>query len=89
MDDKKLEALLARQIIEPPSAGLADRIIAAIYPRPVAEPISATLRRIFAEFLPRPAYALAAALLLGAVLGFGFTPDASYAQDSYYEDGGF
>ncbi len=87
MDDRKLETLLQRRAVEDASAGLEARIIAHAYPRPVNEPLVFTLKRIFAEFIPQPAYALAAMLLLGAVLGFGFNPDTSYAQESYIEEG--
>ncbi len=73
MSDEKLERLLRSRRVEPPSADLAERIIlkAQAIPQNQALPFGQSLVRLFAEFhLPKPAYVLAAALLIGLALGF-------------------
>ncbi len=71
--DEKLERLLRSRRMESPSPDLAQRII--LQARQVPQQESATigqwLRGLFKEFhLPKPAYVLAAVLLVGTVVGF-------------------
>jgi hypothetical protein len=73
MRDEKLEEMLRTRRIAPPSADLAQRIIlkAQATPQIQALPLGQSIRRLFAEFhLPKPAYVLAATLVLGFFLGF-------------------
>ena len=73
MRDEKLEEMLRSRPLEPAGPDLAERIIlkARTVPQNQALPLGQSVRRLFAEFhLPRPAYVLAATLLLGLLLGF-------------------
>ena len=73
MRDEKLEEMLRARRVAPPSADLVDRIIlkAQATPQSQALPLGQSIRRLFAEFhLPKPAYVLAATLVLGFFLGF-------------------
>ncbi len=92
-DDKYLEALLSKRHIEPASPGFAERIIASARPlrRGEAVSIGAWLREALAEFmLPKPAFALAATLMLGMVIGFSVPASHSEHEDAmnYLKDDG-
>ena len=70
--DEKLELLLRSRRIESSSPDLAQRIILQARQTPQLEPMTFAqwLSRVFKEFhLPKPAYVLAGALLLGTVVG--------------------
>lgn len=72
--DKRFNAWLESRSFEEPSPDLAARIVAAARAIERKPPflIMEWLRRTFIEFhLPRPAYAMAAVLLLGFAAGFG------------------
>ena len=97
MRDEKLDEMLRTRRVAPPSADLAERIIlkAQATPQNQALPLGQSIRRLFAEFhLPKPAYVLAATLVLGLFLGFnnpfetapaeGINPPA--AQSFLYAD---
>ena len=63
--------------VEPASPDLAQRIILKAQSLPQNQTLSLWqwLRQLFAEFhLPKPAYVLASALVLGMIVGFS-TPD--------------
>jgi hypothetical protein len=71
-DDQKLDAMLRSRGLEPPGPDLAERIIlrAQSIPQNRTLALAQWLGRLFAEFhLPRPAYVLACALVLGFLLG--------------------
>jgi hypothetical protein len=70
--DEKLEAMLQARRIESASADLAQRIIlkAEALPQIQTTTLGQWIQRLFAEFhLPKPAYVLAATLVLGFVVG--------------------
>ena len=85
--DEKLDNLLRSRRIEPASADLAQRIIlkAQQLPQTKTMPLWQSVRELFGEFhLPKPAYVLASALLLGVVIGFSAPQDTNLTAD----DGG-
>jgi hypothetical protein len=70
--DRKLEAMLRSRRIESASPDLAQRIIlkAEALPQIQTSTLGQWIKRLFAEFhLPKPAYVLAATLVLGFVVG--------------------
>jgi hypothetical protein len=70
--DEKLDHLLRSRRIEPASPDLAQRIIwrAQQLPQKKSAPLTQWVRNLFGEFhLPKPAYVLASALVLGVVIG--------------------
>ncbi len=76
--DDKLDALLGSRRIEPARQDLAARIILQAQSLPQIQNISfwQSVRQLFAEFrLPKPAYVLATALILGMLLGFHLEPE--------------
>ena len=85
--DEKLETLLRSRRIEPASSDLAQRIIlkAQQTPQIKTPPFWQSVRDLFGEFhLPKPAYVLASALLLGVVIGFSAPQETNLGAD----DGG-
>ena len=84
-EEEKLDALLRNRTVKPASPDLATRIILQANQLPQKENLSfwQSLRGIFAEFsLPKPAYVLSAALLIGMAAGFGTMPNTTAVQDS-------
>jgi hypothetical protein len=82
--DKKLDNLLRSRRIEPASPDLAQRIIlrARTLPQNTTLPFWQWVSKLFAEFhLPKPAYVLAGALILGMVIGFNAPQDTQDADD--------
>jgi hypothetical protein len=70
--DEKLEAMLRSRRVESASPDLAQRIIlkAEATPQVETSTVGQWIKRLFAEFhLPKPAYVLAATLVLGFVVG--------------------
>lgn len=84
--DKKLDTMLRSRRIEAPGPDLAARIIlrAQTMPQNRAISLARRLRELCTEFhLPRPAYVLAGALILGLVLGFNTpVPIATKGSDA-------
>jgi hypothetical protein len=81
--DENLERLLRSRRIESPSPDLAQRIIFQAQRIPQLEPITFAewLGVIFKEFhLPKPVYVLAAALLVGTLVGLS-TPIGTPASN--------
>jgi hypothetical protein len=81
--DEKLEAMLRSRRIEPASPDLAQRIIMKARQIPRDQPITfgQWLTGLFGEFhLPKPAYVLAATLLIGFIIGFN-TPVETTVDD--------
>jgi hypothetical protein len=89
--------MLRSRWVEPPSPDLAEKIIlrAQSIPQSRAFTLAQWLGRLFAEFhLPRPAYVLASALVLGFVVGIsapsdtttGDQPDTPSVQGFLYAD---
>src|SRR5262245_60887320 len=81
--DEKLDAMLRARRVEPASPDLAQRIIlkAQSLPQNQTLPFQQWLRQLFAEFhLPKPAYVVASALVLGIVVGLS-TPDRTASKD--------
>jgi hypothetical protein len=77
--DQKIDQLLRARRVEPASPDLAQRIIlkARALPQTPSMSLWDSMRQLFAEFhLPKPAYVLASALVLGMVIGFS-TPQTS------------
>ncbi len=73
LHDKKLEAMLKARRMEPPSSDLAHRIILKSQRIPQRATVSPWqwLQELFSEFhLAKPAYVLAAILILGFIIGF-------------------
>ena len=90
--DPALQALLQRRRFEPASAHLAERIIAAAHRRPQIPSLRAWLSDLLALALqPKSAFALAAVLVIGFVIG-GALPSAPGDEDnslqSYFESEG-
>jgi len=82
--DDKLETLLRNRRTEAASPDLAERII--LMARGVPQEKSVTfwqaMRELCAEFhLPRPAYMLATALIIGIVLGLSVPQDPTTGGD--------
>jgi hypothetical protein len=74
--------LRARQV-EPARADLAQRIIlkAQSLPQNQTMPVWQWIKQLFAEFhLPKPAYVVVSALVLGIIVGFS-TPDRTASKD--------
>jgi len=83
--DEKLETMLRSRRIEPVSHDLTSRIILKAQSLPQGQNISlwSALRQLFAEFnLPKPAYVLATALVLGMMLGFSTAPENGQSGDA-------
>lgn len=81
--DVRLEALLRSVPIEAPATNLAERIIAATKPamatsRAVSNSVWDALRDLL---LPKPAFALACALMMGVVVGTQTTTTAAPATE--------
>lgn len=82
--DEKLDKLLKSRRIEPASPDLAQRIIlrAQRSAQNKTVPLWQWLGELFAEFhLPKPAYVLASALVLGIVIGFNAPQDINNGAD--------
>jgi hypothetical protein len=82
--DDKLDNLLRSRRVEPASPDLAQRIIFKARQLPQDRTVSLWqwMRQLCAEFhLPKPAYVLASALILGMVIGFSLPPDISSNTD--------
>ena len=82
--DEKLDRMLRSRRHEPTSPDLARRIIfkARQLPQIKTMPLWESVRELFGEFhLPKPAYVLASALLLGVVIGFSAPQDTNLAAD--------
>jgi hypothetical protein len=85
--DEKLDNLLRSRRVEPPSTDLAQRIVlkAQQVPQNKTLPLWQSVRELFSEFhLPKPAYVLASALVLGMVIGFSVPEETNLGAD----DGG-
>ena len=83
--DEKLEAKLRARRIEPASPDLAERIIlkAQGIPQVRATSFWQWLRQLCAEYhLPKPAYVLAGALVLGLVIGLSTAADITSPDDT-------
>jgi hypothetical protein len=81
--DENLDAILRARRVEPASRDLAQRIIskAQSLPQNQTLPLIPWLRQLFAEFhLPKPAYVVVSALVLGMIVGFS-TPDRAASRD--------
>jgi hypothetical protein len=84
MQDEKLEMLLKARQMEAASPDLAQRIIfkAQGIPQKRTNSLWQLLQQVFAEFhLAKPAYVLAATLLLGFIIGFS-EPLGTTANDT-------
>ena len=78
--DEKLDAMLHARKIEPASSDLAQRIIlkAQSLPQNKAVSLWQLIKQICAEFhLPKPAYVVASALIIGMAIGYS-TPQTAY-----------
>ena len=81
--DENLDAMLRARRFEPAGRDLAQRIIlkAQSLPQNQTLPLIPWLRQMFAEFhLPKPAYVVVSALVLGMIVGFS-TPDRTASKD--------
>ncbi len=81
--DENLDAMLRARRFEPAGRDLAQRIIlrAQSLPQNQMLPLIPWLRQMFAEFhLPKPAYVVVSALVLGMIVGFS-TPDRTASKD--------
>lgn len=82
--DEKLESMLRSRRVAKASPDLAERIVLRAQALPQRKDISLwqMIQDLFAEFrLPRPAYVLAAALVLGVVVGLSTPSDESVPRD--------
>ena len=82
--DDKLDNMLRSRRVEPASPDLAQRIILKARQLPQIRSVSLWqwMRQLCAELhLPKPAYVLASALILGMVIGFSLAPDISPNTD--------
>jgi hypothetical protein len=85
--DEKLESLLRSRRLEPASPDLAQRIISTArqLPQNRTMPVWQWICELFSELhLPKPAYVLASALILGMLIGFNAPGD-----NDDVDDGGF
>jgi hypothetical protein len=85
--DTKLDAMLHTRRLEAVSPDLAQRIILKAQSLPQNRTVSPWqwIRQLFAELhLPKPAYVVASALVLGIVVGAS-TPDATVSRDEEYQ----
>ena len=81
--DENLDAMLRARRFEPAGRDLAQRIIlrSQNLPQNQTLPLIPWLRQMFAEFhLPKPAYVVVSALVLGMIVGFS-TPDRTASKD--------
>jgi hypothetical protein len=81
--DENLDAMLRARRFEPAGRDLAQRIIlkAQTLPQNQTLPLIPWLRQLFAEFhLPKPAYVVVSALVLGMIVGFS-TPNKPASKD--------
>ena len=81
--DEKLDAMLRSRRVESAGRDLAQRIIlrSQSLPQNQTLPLIPWLRQLFAEFhLPKPAYVVVSALVLGMIVGFS-TPDRTASKD--------
>jgi hypothetical protein len=81
--DEKLDAMLRSRRMERNSPDLAERIILKAQGLPQSQTIPPWqwIRQLFAEFhLPKPAYVIVSALVLGIIVGFS-APDAGAPKD--------
>ena len=82
--DEKLETLLRSRRLDPADPDLAQRIIlkARQMPQTKTAPIWQSVRDLFGEFhLPKPAYVLTSALVLGIVIGFSVPSETNPAAE--------
>lgn len=82
--DEKLEQLLLSRRLESANPDLAQRIIvkARSIPQHKNVPLWQWIRQVCVEFhLPKPAYVLAGALLLGMVIGLNMPAELSPSAD--------
>ena len=82
--DEKLESMLSSRRIEAASPDLAQRIILQARQTPQIESSSLAqwMRGLFSEFhLPKPAYVLAGALLMGIVVGLNTPVETDRTDD--------
>ena len=85
-EDEKLDAILRSRRTDAPSSDLAARIIFKAQGRAQVQNVSLwqSLRQVFVDLhLPKPAYVLAATLILGIVLGFSTAPSNDSTTDLY------
>jgi hypothetical protein len=78
--DQKLDELLRSRRVEPASPDLAQRIIlrARQLPQGKSMTLWQSVGQLFSEFhLPKPAYVLTSALVLGVVIGFSAPIDTN------------
>jgi hypothetical protein len=81
--DEKLDAMLRSRRVESAGRDLTQRIIlrSQSLPQNQTLPLIPWLRQLFAEFhLPKPAYVVVSALVLGMIVGFS-TPDRTASKD--------
>ena len=86
LNDDKLESMLRSRRSQAASPDLAARIILKAQGLPQIQRLTLwqSLRQLFIELhLPKPAYVLTAALVLGMFLGFSTAPQISSTRDSY------
>jgi hypothetical protein len=77
--DERLDTMLRSRRLEKANPDLAQRIILRARQTPRNQPSSLAqwLRELFAEYhLPKPAYVLAATLLMGVIVGLNIPNDA-------------
>lgn len=82
--DEELESLLRARRVTPPNPDLAQRIIlkAQQTPQLQSPPFWQAVGDLFGEFhLPRPAYVLPSALILGIVIGLSGAQETSLTPD--------
>lgn len=82
--DEKLEQMLRSRRIESAGPDLAQRIILQARQTPQLQPLTLVqwLRGLFSEFhLPKPAYVLAGALLMGIVVGLNTPIETADKED--------
>lgn len=95
-NDEKLDEMLKSRRLEPAGPDLAQRIILKAQQTRQNQtiPLTEWMKRLFAEFhLPRPAYVIACALILGILVGL-YNPldtatddaDPVYLQSFLYAD---
>jgi len=83
--EQKLEAMLQSRRFEPASPDLAERIVrkAQLLPQHQIVSLSGWVKELFTDFhLPRPAYVLVGALIVGFLVGFTIPQPTTSTDDA-------
>lgn len=84
-DDTKLNEILGKRVMTPPSTNLAARIIAAAEMRKNTPLIYIIIEEIAAMLvIPKPAYAVGACLVFGVMIGMEYGVDTTMINQDLF-----